>query len=160
MAVPPDFVYAERLLAALALSSVVGLERELKATSVGLRTHALVGVTTALFVILAELTIQHFAGQTEFLKFDPLALLGATVSGVSFLGAGAIIASSASERRQSLTSAASILGTAGLGVACGLGHYFLATMVMVLMIVILYGYRRVELRILGTRNLKNSEEQS
>lgn len=153
----PDLLLAVRLVIALLLSSGVGIERELNRTSVGLRTHALVGVTSCLFVVLAELSIQYFAGQSTLLKFDPLAVLGATVSGVSFLGAGAIIASSTEERRQSLTSAASILGTAGLGVACGLGHFVLAGVVLSLMLLILNVFRWIEVNLLRTHHPEKVE---
>lgn len=154
---PSDLQLALPLLAALLLSSVVGLERELSQASVGLRTHALVGFTTALLVVLADLTIQYFGAASPLMKFDPLAVLGATVSGVSFLGAGAIIASSTTERRQSLTSAASILGTASLGVTCGLQHYLLAVIVALIMLLILNGYRWIEVKLLETHAAENKE---
>ena len=151
MTLEADLPLMLRLLVALLLAGLVGLERELNRTSVGLRTHALVGVCTAAFVILAELTVQAFQGASPLLRFDPLAVLGATVSGISCLGAGAVIAGSTAERRQSLTSAASILGTSAIGLCCGLAHYPLAAALTGVILLILHGFRWVEVHVLGTR---------
>lgn len=143
-----DLVLSGRLLAALVLSSTIGLERELTHKSVGLRTHVLVGVSSALFVTLAELMVKRFTGMSPFIKLDPIAVLGAVVSGISFLGAGAIFSSNtAAERRQGLTSAASILGTAGIGITCGLTHYLLALIVTVFYLLTLRGMKWLENRL-------------
>ncbi|SEJ78307.1 putative Mg2+ transporter-C (MgtC) family protein [Deinococcus reticulitermitis] len=150
--VSSDLMLAERLVLALLLSGLIGLERELHRTSVGLRTHALVGTLAALFMTLAEVMIERFGARSSVIKLDPLAVLGATVSGISFLGAGAIIASSTTERRQSLTSAASILGSAGVGLCCGLERYLLGAVLTALLLLVLHGFRVVEVRLLRTHD--------
>lgn len=127
-----DLALFGRLLVAFVLSGALGLERELTRKPAGLRTHILVGVSSALFVILAELVVENFADLSPNMRLDPIAVLGAVVSGISFLGAGAIFSSGRSGKTKGLTTAASILGTAGIGITCGLAHFLLATLVTAL----------------------------
>lgn len=115
------------LIAAFVLSGLIGWERERRNISVGLRTHILVGVSAALFVVLADTLIYRFADDAPQVRFDLVGVLGAVVSGVSFLGAGAIFSDRRGEGTKGLTTAAGLLATAGVGVACGLHLYVLAT---------------------------------
>ena len=115
------------LAVAFVLSGLIGWERERRNRPAGLRTHILVGVSAALFVVLADTLIERFAGDSQQVRFDLVGVLGAVVSGVSFLGAGAIFSDRRSEGTQGLTTAAGLLATAGVGVACGLHLYVLAT---------------------------------
>ncbi|GMA16846.1 MgtC/SapB family protein [Deinococcus metallilatus] len=115
------------LLAAFALSGLIGWEREGRGHNAGLRTHILVGVSAALFVVLADTLILRFADDSAQVRFDLVGVLGAVVSGVSFLGAGAIFSDRRGEGAKGLTTAAGLLATAGVGVACGLHLYVLAT---------------------------------
>lgn len=115
------------LLAAFVLSGAIGWERESRNRSAGLRTHILVGVSAALFVVLGESLVSSFAKEDNQVRFDLIGILGAVVSGVSFLGAGAIFSDRRGEGAKGLTTAAGLLATAGVGVACGLHLYVLAT---------------------------------
>ncbi|GBF05307.1 Mg transport ATPase-related protein [Deinococcus aerius] len=115
------------LLAAFVLSGLIGWEREQRNRSAGLRTHILVGVSAALFVVLADTLILRFSDDAPQVRFDLVGVLGAVVSGVSFLGAGAIFSDRRGEGAKGLTTAAGLLATAGVGVACGLHLYVLAT---------------------------------
>ena len=115
------------LLAAFVLSGLIGWEREQRNRSAGLRTHILVGVSAALFIVLSETLVTTFAGHDDQVRFDLIGVLGAVVSGVSFLGAGAIFSSKAGHQTRGLTTAAGLLATAAgllataaVGVACGL----------------------------------------
>ena len=114
------------LLVAFVLSGAIGWERERMHRSAGLRTHMLVGTSAALFVVLAESLIVSFGTDDNGVRFDMIGLLGAVVSGISFLGAGAIF-SDRGQKARGLTTAAGLLATAGVGVACGLHLYVLAT---------------------------------
>ncbi|MEF2278156.1 MgtC/SapB family protein [Deinococcus sp. YIM 134068] len=116
----------EGLVAAFVLSGLIGWERERRNRSAGLRTHILVGVSAALFVVLADTLIVRFADDSSQVRFDLVGVLGAVVSGVSFLGAGAIFSDRRGEGAKGLTTAAGLLATAGVGVACGLHLYVLA----------------------------------
>ncbi|QLG13377.1 MgtC/SapB family protein (plasmid) [Deinococcus sp. D7000] len=114
------------ILVAFVLSGAIGWERERMHRSAGLRTHMLVGMSAALFVVLAESLIVSFGTDDNGVRFDMIGLLGAVVSGISFLGAGAIF-SDRGQKAKGLTTAAGLLATAGVGVACGLHLYVLAT---------------------------------
>jgi putative Mg2+ transporter-C (MgtC) family protein len=102
-----------RLLVAAALGGVLGYDRERKARSAGVRTHMLVAVGAALFV-LGPLQAGMQIG-------DLSRVLQGVVQGIGFLGAGAIIVRSRSHQIEGLTTAASIWATAGIGVIVGLG---------------------------------------
>lgn len=114
-------------LVAFLLSGLIGWERERGGHNAGLRTHILVGVSAALFIVLSEALVQTFAEQDEQVRFDVIGVLGAVVSGVSFLGAGAIFSSKRGENTKGLTTAAGLLATAAVGVACGLHLYVMAS---------------------------------
>ncbi|UBV43546.1 MgtC/SapB family protein [Deinococcus taeanensis] len=111
------------LLVAAVLSGLIGWEREAHRAGAGLRTHMLVGISAALFVVLAEQLINQFGNDNRAVRFDLVGVLAAVVSGVSFLGAGTIFSSGKSQHTRGLTTAASLLATAGVGVACGLHLY-------------------------------------
>lgn len=115
------------LLAAFVLSGLIGWEREQLGRGAGLRTYILIGVSAALFVVLGETLIENFASSDDQVRFDLIGVLGAVVSGVSFLGAGAIFSDRQGTGAKGLTTAAGMLATAGVGVACGLHLYVLAT---------------------------------
>ncbi|GGK33973.1 magnesium transporter [Deinococcus malanensis] len=117
----------EGLVIAAVLSGLIGWERERRRRSAGLRTHILVGVSASLFVVLADTLITQFATSSDLVRFDLVGVLGAVVSGVSFLGAGAIFSDRRGGGTQGLTTAAGLLATASVGVACGLHLYVLAT---------------------------------
>ncbi|WP_188903154.1 MgtC/SapB family protein [Deinococcus aerophilus] len=117
----------EGLLVAFVLSGVIGWERERSGHSAGLRTHMMVGMSAALFVVLADTLISNFGGRDAGVRFDMIGILGAVVSGISFLGAGVIFSAGRGEKARGLTTAAGLLATAGVGLACGLHLYVLAT---------------------------------
>lgn len=133
-----------RLLIAALLSGVIGYERERTGKDAGLRTHMLVAVAAALFVSFNDLfTIASRplappgpAGNLR-LQIEPLATVEALVTGISFLGAGTIFVSGKGNHVQGLTTAASILVTAAVGVAVGLERYILAAGSTALIFVIL-----------------------
>jgi putative Mg2+ transporter-C (MgtC) family protein len=107
----------------LLLSAVIGLEREVKQKSAGLRTHTLVGVGAALFVLISKYGFSDVL-RTGLVVVDPSRVAAQIVSGVGFLGAGLIFV-----RRdlvRGLTTAASIWVTAAIGAACGAGLPLLA----------------------------------
>lgn len=115
---------AFRLLTAVLLGAVLGYEREIRGTAAGLRTHMLVALGAALFVAVP---IQ--AG----MEFDEVSrVLQGLISGIGFLGAGAIIKLSEGKEVKGLTTAASVWLTASIGVAAGMGHHLIAIFATVL----------------------------
>jgi putative Mg2+ transporter-C (MgtC) family protein len=109
---------------ALLLSAVVGLEREVRQKSAGLRTHTLVGVGAALFMLVSKYGFNDVL-ETGRVILDPSRVAAQIVTGVGFLGAGLIFVRRDSVR--GLTSAASIWVTAAIGAAAGAGLPVLAT---------------------------------
>lgn len=113
-------------LAAL-LGMLVGLEREIARKPAGLRTHAFVGGAAALLMVLGRFVIDAYqAPETSgTIRSDPIRVIQAIVIGISFLGAGTIIRVRG-ERVEGLTTAASVLFTAGIGIAVAVEQFVLA----------------------------------
>lgn len=128
----------KRAVIAILLSGILGWEREAAGKSAGVRTHMLMGLAAALFVAIGELMIQRFQHDDTRLRYDPVRVLEAVVTGVSFLGAGTIFLSKGKDRVKGLTTAASILVTAGVGMMVGLRFYFLACGITLLIFVVLH----------------------
>lgn len=102
-----------RLLMALALGAVLGYERESIGASAGLRTHMLVSLGSALFIVVPA--------QAGMEMGDISRVLQGITAGIGFLGAGAILKISKNEEIKGLTTAAGIWLTAAVGVAAGMG---------------------------------------
>jgi len=113
---------------ALLLGGIVGLEREFARKSAGLRTHMLVAGVSAFLVGLGDAFVFKFANWNlnEFFRADPYRIMGAIITGLSFIGAGAIIQKKSEEQVEGLTTAASLLFTAVIGMAVGLEQFYLA----------------------------------
>lgn len=130
-----------RLLTAAALGSLIGLERERLLWTAGIRTHMLVCVGACLFMIVSAYGF-HNATQMEHVVLDPSRIAAQVVSGVGFLGAGAILLKGNVVR--GLTTAASIWAVAALGLASGGGLTFAAVAATVVILVILAGIKPLE----------------
>lgn len=105
-----------RIFVAAALGGAIGLERELRERQAGLRTHLVVSVGSALFTLVSAYGFHSFDG-----KVDPTRIAAQIVSGIGFLGAGAIIRQGLSVR--GLTTAASLWLVAAIGMASGAGYW-------------------------------------
>jgi pyruvate dehydrogenase (quinone) len=130
-----------RLFVAAALGSLVGLERERLLWAAGIRTHMLVSVGACLFMLVSA---YGFADSLrgEHVVLDPSRAAAQVVSGIGFLGAGAILARG--EIVRGLTTAASIWTVAAIGLAVGGGLYFPAAASTVIILVILAGIKPLE----------------
>ena len=115
-----------RLILAAALGAITGAEREYHGRSAGLRTQLLValGSCLAMLVSLHFATVYGNANDQPLLRVDPARVAYGIMSGIGFLGAGAIIRYGVGVR--GLTTAASLWCTAAVGLACGFGMYLLA----------------------------------
>src|SRR5690606_7349383 len=113
---------------AMLLGGVIGFERELKDRPAGFRTHMLVAGAAALLVGLGDLVADHFTAlhSDALLRIDPIRLIEAVVTAVGFLGAGAIFRRSGGNSVAGLTTAASLLMVAAIGIAAGLRAHALA----------------------------------
>ncbi|MFG6416435.1 MgtC/SapB family protein [Roseateles sp. DC23W] len=103
-----------RMLLAAVLGGLLGYERESKGKAAGIRTHMLVAMGAAMFVLVPELDGMQVADMSRVIQ--------GIVTGIGFLGAGAIVKRASEEDVQGLTTAAGIWMTAAIGVACGLGR--------------------------------------
>ncbi|SEL66371.1 putative Mg2+ transporter-C (MgtC) family protein [Roseateles sp. YR242] len=119
-----------RLLLAAILGGVLGYERETQGKAAGLRTHMLVSLGAALFVLVPQ--------QAGMVTADMSRVLQGVIAGIGFLGAGAIIKHKEEPGRvQGLTTAAGIWMTAAIGMACGLGREATAVLSMLIALGIL-----------------------
>ena len=109
-----------RLLAAAALGGLIGFEREFNEQPAGFRTHILVTLGAALFTMAGAYGISEFV-DAGVVRFDPTRVAAQVVTGIGFLGAGAILRQGINIR--GLTTAASIWVTASIGVAVALGFW-------------------------------------
>ena len=116
-----------RLLLAAALGAIIGYQREREKRPAGLRTHMLICLGAALFTIIG---IMGFPGS------DTSRVASGIVTGIGFLGAGAILHRQGG-MVQGLTTAASIWAVAGIGMAVGVGEYLLSAVAAVITLVIL-----------------------
>jgi putative Mg2+ transporter-C (MgtC) family protein len=107
---------------ALGLTSLIGLEREWRHKPTGLRTHTLVGVGAALFVLVSKYGFSDVAGAN--VAVDPSRVAAQIVSGIGFIGGGLIFVRGDAVR--GLTTAAIVWMTTAIGMACGAGLTFLA----------------------------------
>ena len=131
---------------AMLLGAAIGLEREIEDKPAGLRTHMLVAGAAALFVALSDVMIKHFDVVLggELVRSDPIRIIQAVITGVSFLGAGTIIRRSSTRQVEGLTTAASILFAAAVGVCAALSQLVLAGSVTALVLVTLRGVGHIE----------------
>ncbi|SDJ78367.1 MgtC/SapB family protein [Billgrantia gudaonensis] len=127
-----------RLGVATGLALAVGLERELRGKPAGLRSHMLVALGAAAFIIVG-MEIMHTASDSSA-RIDPTRIVEGVIGGIGFLGAGTIIRSGASV--QGITTGASIWLAGAIGIAAGVRQFPLAIMVTVLalIIVIVFGH--------------------
>lgn len=141
----PDALYMKRFVVAMALGALVGIEREFSGKPAGLRTQMLVSGSAALFMMLGFTILEAYADDMgEAVRMDPSRIIQAIVAGVSFLGAGTIFRSGRGSQVEGLTTAASILMSAAVGIASGLGKVGLAAAVSVLVLLALRGLALVE----------------
>jgi len=122
------------ILLAVVLGAAIGVEREFSGKAAGLRTNVLICLGAAVFTIISK----RMAGENDSLT----RIAAQIVTGVGFLGAGAIIQDRAGVH--GLTTAATIWFVASLGMACGAGLYLLAVILTLLAIFVLIGLRQIQ----------------
>ena len=125
---------------AMVLGGVIGFERELANKPAGFRTHMLLAGAAALLVGLGDILVSSFSatGYGEQLRTDPLRIVEAIVTGVAFLGAGTIFRGGRDgDTIAGLTTAASLLLVAGIGITVTMGEYVLAVATTILALLVL-----------------------
>ena len=128
-----QFDMVVKLIVALALGLIVGIEREFVGKEAGTKTYSLVTLGAALFTILSF--DPNFP--------DPSRIIAQIITGIGFIGAGLIIFHE--NKIHGLTTAAGLWTMAGVGVAAGMGYYFLAIVSALLVLFILFVLRKLRL---------------
>jgi putative Mg2+ transporter-C (MgtC) family protein len=129
------------------LSACIGLERELRHRDAGLRTQAIVGVASALFVLVSKYGFSDIIG--DHVTLDPSRVAAQIVSGIGFVGAGLIFVRRNAVR--GLTTAAVVWLTAAVGAAAGAGLPLLAVVVTAAHFVMIYGFSPIARRLPDTK---------
>ncbi|MET3369629.1 MgtC/SapB family protein [Arthrobacter sp. M2012083] len=125
------------LAVALVLSTAIGFERQSKNKSAGMRTHAMVGLGAALFMVVSKYGFSDVLA-VDLVRLDPSRLAAQVVSGIGFIGAGLVFVRRNQVR--GLTTAASVWVTAAVGTAAGAGLVFPAVFVTAAHFIIVYVY--------------------
>ena len=135
-----------RVVAAGGLGGLIGFEREFREHAAGFRTHILVSIGAALFTLVGAYGVESFAGGDAGdgirLTFDPTRVAAQVVTGIGFLGAGAILRQGVNVR--GLTTAAALWVTAAIGTAVALGYWVGAIATAVSALVALIALRWIE----------------
>ncbi|HYE01594.1 MAG TPA: MgtC/SapB family protein [Phycisphaerales bacterium] len=143
-----DLDFALRLLVAVVLGGLIGLERERSHKPAGLRTLMLVSMGAALFAMLGEgIVVRDARGVAQGINSDPTRVVAGIIGGGGFLGAGAIFQAKGSVK--GLTTAAGIWITAAIGVAAGLGFFIVAATATALTLITLAVLAPLEDRVNG-----------
>ena len=141
-----------RLSVALVLGALVGLERESHDHEAGMRTNALVSLGTALFTIISAFGFLGFLNLAH-VQIDPTRIASYVVAGIGFLGGGVIFLRQEKERVKGVTTAAAIWVVAAIGMACGAGLLWEAVTVTAFALIILVGFRYIELLLFRKSNI-------
>ena len=143
----PDWTQLQRvvirLVAAMVVGAVIGFQRERAGKSAGLRTHMLVAMGSALFVLEGERALMSMSDLSRVIQ--------GLATGIGFIGAGAILKESTERKIEGLTTASGIWMTAAAGAAAGLGRVGLALLSVVLAWVILAFVGAIEPHIAKTK---------
>jgi len=131
-----------RLSSAALCGALIGIERERKEWTAGMRTHMMVAVGSALYMILSAYGFEEFIGR-EGVEFDPTRIAAQVVSGIGFLGAGTIIFLHRGIIR-GLTTASGLWTVAAIGMAVGAGMYWAAIATTVIALIILLVVQKIE----------------
>jgi putative Mg2+ transporter-C (MgtC) family protein len=146
----PSLTWSEelwRVVVAAGLGGAVGLERELREREAGFRTHLLVSVGSCLFTLVSAYGFNEFlTGGGNVVRTDPTRIAAQIVTGVGFLGAGAIIRQGFSVR--GLTTAATLWVVAAIGMASGAGYFSAAVITTALVLFSLWPLRIFAFRVM------------
>jgi putative Mg2+ transporter-C (MgtC) family protein len=155
--VPIELELVLRLLLAAALAGAIGLEREVRDQPAGFRTHILVSLGACLFAVISAYGWVPFVEENPNVRVtvDPTRIAAQIVTGIGFLGAGAILRSGMSVR--GLTTAASLWVVAAIGAGVGLGAYLVASATALVALLTLLLLRPLRTRLV--RGIKSDHEE-
>lgn len=143
-----------RVMGAVILCGLIGIERETKNQPAGLRTQILVGLASCIYAIVT-LTIVGQA-QGDYVRVDPLRIVEAVTGGVAFLAAGMIVFHNG--QVHGLTTGAAMWLSAAVGLCCGLGLWGLAVLGAILSLIVMIALRSVEDRLLHNTRKRGTDD--
>jgi putative Mg2+ transporter-C (MgtC) family protein len=145
-----DFNIIINLILAFVLGGAIGWLREMEGKTAGLRTHILVSVGSALFMMLSgEMLLRSGLA-------DPGRIAAGVVTGIGFIGAGCIVQARGAVK--GITTASSIWITAAIGIACGTSYYLGAVATTIIALITLQLLREVERKIIKTKESKEEKD--
>lgn len=139
------YFFGPRIAMAILCGGIVGIERELKHKAAGLKTNIMICLGSTLFTSVSIMLATAFVG--EGYHGDPARIAAQIVSGIGFIGGGAIIKGSGTII--GLTTAATIWLVAAIGVCVGIGHYMAAVATSLIVVISLFASNFFEDRVLG-----------
>lgn len=138
-----------KVIVAVSLGGIIGIERELAKKPAGIRTHMFVAGAAALVMSLSTLVINEFNATFGKVQSDPVRVVEAIIVGISFIGAGTVLKSEKDHNVYYLTTAASILFASGIGLTVALERYWLALALTGLVVAVNAAVGGVEQKYLG-----------
>jgi len=145
-----DRVIILRLSLSVVLGGLIGLERQIHRRNAGLRTHILVCMGSCLIMLTSLHVFDIYKNEV---LLDPSRIAAGVITGIGFLGAGAIIRDR--EKVMGLTTAASLWVVAGIGLAVGCGFYLAGVFASFLSLIALFFLRRAEGAVVGRQGAGN-----
>jgi putative Mg2+ transporter-C (MgtC) family protein len=129
----------------MVFGGLIGIEREMGKHAAGLRTHMLIAGAAALIVGLGDSIAEHFQQERyrDLLQVDPVRLIEAVVACVGFVAAGTILRGTRDDQVSGLTTASSLIMSASIGIAVGIGEYVIAIGVSILCLIVLAVFSRI-----------------
>lgn len=145
MGLEQDLSILLRIAAAMVFGGLIGIEREMGKHAAGLRTHMLIAGAAALIVGLGDSIAEHFQQERyrDLLQVDPVRLIEAVVACVGFVAAGTILRGTRDDQVSGLTTASSLIMSASIGIAVGIGEYVIAIGVSILSLIVLAVFSRI-----------------
>lgn len=138
-----------KVVVSVCLGGIIGIERELAKKPAGIRTHMFVAGAATLVLSISILLINQFNTTYDNVSADPVRVIEAIIVGISFIGAGTVLKSEKDHQVYYLTTAASILFAAGIGITVALERYGLAICLALLVIAINSAVGNLEQKYLG-----------
>jgi putative Mg2+ transporter-C (MgtC) family protein len=133
-----ELVILMNVAIAAVLTGFIGLEREVKNKPAGFRTNMIVGGSSALILSLGKVLVEKYIenGFQDVIQPDSTRIIEAIILGISFIGAGTILKANDESKVYYLTTAATVLFSAGIGIAVALEQYILSVSATVLLLII------------------------
>lgn len=149
-----QFTILLKLAIAMTLGALIGFEREAAEKPAGLRTHMLVAGAAALLILVGREIVEWHVGifGEDMVSSNPVRIIAAIATGISFLGAGTIIRDRSRSQIEGLTTAASLLFASVVGVNAALSQWIVAVGATVLVLITLRFLPWLERKLVGSRS--------